>query len=585
MIQYKNRHTLRFCAVALLFGALSTACKKYENPAQIFEEYGEITQKAERKVLLISIDGATGAEVKKVNPPTIAEMLKNSKYTFNGVSDIRTNNGSTWASMLSGVSSTKHEIANEQFVRENTGDEHGAITNYPTFLSRILDVRPEYKSVSITTNSELHRFLIHADHRMLLANDALVRDSAVKTLEAENANVFVVNFRDVLTAGTTFGFSADIPEYKAAIQKTDTYIAELMAALKKRKNYAKEEWLVIVNSNHGGTGKVYGGNTAQERNIFSIFYNPNFKALEMDVKPFYGVRLYGKGDDAAIVAAGGVVKANAPDPSGLYNPGNGSMTVEAKVLFNKNAAGNYTYNVPPFLSKTANRSGSTAGWSFFRNGTGITFYVANGVTNVQPFVGGVGIDGRWHTIAATIARAGSEYRINVFVDGIKATAETTIADAATSLVTSPADLVMGYHPTVFSGGYIDMYMADVKIWNRVLPDAALKSNISIADVPTTDPYYTSLVGYWPANDGGSNLFRNKATVANAPNFNITGNYRWDLLASAIPDSYAPSNPDFVLLQNIDVATQLYYWLRVPVKSDWGLDSEAWLSAFEREFIK
>lgn len=587
MIYYKKKYTLALCGMALVMGAVISSCKKYENPAQIFEEYdGNLGARAERKVLIISLDGATGSEVKKVNPAAIAEMLKTSKYSFSGVSDIKTNNGSTWASMLSGVTSAKHEITNNEFIREHSGDDdHGAIANYPTFLSRILDVRPEYKAVTITSNPELNKYMIHADHRILTTTDEIAKDSAEKVLEINNSQMFVVNFRDIETAGVAFGFSADVAEYKSAIQKADGYIAKLMAALKKRKNYDKEEWLVVVNSNHGGTGKTYGGNSAQERNIFSIFYNPNFKPLEMDVNPFYGVRLYGNGDDAAVVAAGGVVKATAPDPSGIYNPGNGSMTVEAKVLFNKNAAGNYSYNVPPFLSKTNNRTGSTAGWSFFRNGNGVTFFVANGSTNVQPLAGNVGTDGKWHTITGTIARVGNEYKINVFVDGTKSATEATISDAGTNLVTSPSPLVMGYHPTVFSGGYVDMYMADVKIWNKVLSDAAIKENVRIADVPATDPNYPNLVGYWPSNDGGANLFKNKSTVSGASDFTITGNYRWDLLASAVPDSYAPADPNMVLLQNVDVASQLYYWLRIPVKTEWNLDGVSWLSNYELEFIK
>ncbi|SHG98251.1 alkaline phosphatase family protein [Pedobacter caeni] len=586
MRRYKNTNkVLAFCGMVLLLGTTISACKKYANPAPYFEEYGEVVVKPSRRVLIVSIDGAVGAEVKKVNPVTIAAMLKTSKYSFSAVSEAKTNASATWVSMMTGVSMSKHGIIDDSYKPAPGPDEHAAPKYYPSFLSRILDIKPEFKTVTLTSDAALNKYFIEADHRILSSNDAATKDSTLKVLQAEDPSVVIANFKEVEMAGTGFGFSADVPEYKAAIVKTDGYLGEIMESLKKRKNFGKEDWLVIVTSNHGGIGKSFGGNSSVERNIFSIYYNPAFKPFEMNVKPFYSVRLYGKGDDPAIVAAGGVVRATADDPAGIYNPGSGSMTIEAKVLFNKNASGNYSYNVPPFLSKTNDRTGSIAGWSFFRNNNGVTFYVANGAANQQITAPTVGTDGKWHTITGTIARVGADYKVNFFVDGSKAVAEGIISNAGTNLVTSPSPVVMGYQPSVFSGGYVDMHMADVKIWNKVLSDDAIKNNVAVADVPVTDPNYSNLIGYWPANEGGGNIFLNKATVANAANFKVSGNYNWALLGAAVPASYANIDPNAVLFQNIDVASQLLYWLKIPIKPDWGLDATTWLSKFEIEFLK
>lgn len=571
-------------ATMVLLATIFNACKKYDNPPPIYEEYGgSMDAKGERRILVINLDGAVGAEVKKINPVTIAGMLKTSKYSFSAASDVKTNNGSTWVSMMSGVTSSKHGIVDDQFNRASGGNDHEEVKNYPSVLARMLDVRPEFKVVTLTSNTELNKYLVHADRRILTSNDIAIKDSLIKVLQTESPKAIIADFKDVETAGVNFGFSADVPEYKAAIVKTDAYIGEVMDALKKRKDFAKEDWLVVLTSNHGGVGKAYGGNSAPERNIFSIFYNPSFKPLEMNVTPYYAVRLYGKGDDAAVVAAGGVVRATADDPSGIYNPGNGSMTIEAKVLFNKNANGDYSYNVPPFLSKTNNRTGNTAGWSFFRNGNGVTFFVANGATNVQPLSSNVGTDGKWHTLTGTIARVGTDYKINVYVDGLKSTEETTLS-GGTSII-SPSPVVMGYQPSVFLGGYVDMYMGDVKIWNKALSAEVIKQNVEVTSVPVTDPNYPNLVGFWPANDGASSQFKNKAGVTNAPNFNLTGKYSWDLLAANPATGYGPADPNTVLLQNLDVATQMLYWLRVPTKSSWNLDGTLWLSKYEIEFIK
>ncbi|MCX2452735.1 DUF4983 domain-containing protein [Pedobacter sp. PLR] len=586
MMNYKNKSSMLMMGTALaLFATLFNACKKYDNPPPVFEEYGGATESfGVRKVLIITIDGAVGEDVKKVNPVNIAAMLKNSKYSFDAVSDLRTNNGSSWASLMTGVVSSKHRVNDDGFNLLSSGaDDHSQIINYPTALARMLDVRPEFKTLTATSNQALNNYLIHAEHRILTSNDQQVKDSVVKALQTEDSRVVIADFRDVVTAGTTFGFSADIPEYKNAIVKVDGYIGEILEALKKRKDYSKEDWLVMVSSNHGGQGKSYGGSSLKERNIFSVFYNPNFKPVEMKVNPYYSVRYWGKGDNAVEVAAGRVVRATAADPTGLYNPGNGSITIQAKVLFNLNPlTGNYNYIFPPFLSKTDNRTGSTPGWSFFRNGNGVTFYVANGVTGVQPLAGGVGNDGKWHTITGTIAKDGAVYKVNMFVDGFKATTEMTLP--STSMVTSPSPLVMGYQPSVFSAdGHINMYMSDVKIWNKVLSDDAIKAGVIQTDVPATDANYASLISHWPGNDGSTNIIKNK--VANRPNFTITGNYTWDLLASNPATGYGPEDPNMVLLQNVDITSQMFYWLRVPTKTSWNLDGTVWLNKYEIEFIK
>lgn len=576
----------------IMFATLFNACKKYDNPPPVFEEYGKDGRlAAERRVLVISIDGAVGADVKKINPPTIAELLKNSKYSFSAVSDARTNNGSTWVSMLSGVSSNKHGVVDDQFSRAQGDDEHGEVKNFPSALSRMLDVRPEFKSTTVTSNPDLNKYLVHADHRILTSNDISVKDSVVKSLQTEDSKVTIVNFQDVQKAGLSYGFSADVPEYKDAIMKTDAFIGDILKALKARKNYTNEDWLVMVSSSHGGINKSYGGNSAQERNILSIFYNPGFKPLEMNVNPYYSVRFFGDATSAPALTAGTAVKATATDNAGLYNVGSNGITIQAKVLINKNSFGDYAYSVPPFLSKTANRSGSTAGWSFFRNGTGVSFWAANGSVSTQLDASNFGIDGKWHNLTATIARVGNDYKVNLFVDGSKATQEKVIANAGANLISSTSPLIMGYQPSNFSGSFpnkayfTDFYMSDVKIWNKVLADELIKSNVAQTSVPATDPNYGNLVGYWPANEGSSGTFLNKSTVTGAPNFTINGKYNWDLLAGNVPDGYSPADPGTLLLQNVDVASQLFYWLRVPTKSSWGLDGTAWLSKYEIEFIK
>lgn len=559
----------------LLFFSLG-ACKKYADPAAIFEVYEPGSEtKSPRKILLIAIDGAVGTEVQKIMPANIAEMIKTSKYTWNGLSDSETNDASTWASMVTGVSSKTHKIMDNSFrPKANPSDPHASATFTPTFLYRIIENRPEYSTVVVSPSTDVvNRLMVEAGTKIVAANDELVKDSTVYQLTKTNPNVVVAHFKGVNDAGVQSGFSADNAVYKDAMNKVDGYIGDLLKAVKQRPGYAKEEWLVVVTSNHGGINKSYGGASLKERTIFSIFYNPSFKPLELKSELVNSVRFFGY-DGIGTNPPG--VRAQAVDNAGDYNPNTGTITIEAKIKFNKNANGDYQYFVPPFLSKTVNRSGSTIGWCFLRNNKDIEFYVANGAAAINVKALNVGNDGLWHTITGIIKFTGTEYIVKFYVDGLLS-AEGSFA--GTIPIISPAPLVLGYWPTVFTTQFVDMSIANVRIWKKELSSATIKSNVCEADVPATHPDYSTLVGHWPAQDG-DNILRNK--VSGKPDFTLYGAFSYNVTNM---NSVCEAKASDILVGNIDITSQIFYWLKIDPPVSWGLEGNVFLSRFEVEFIK
>ncbi|MDR0531697.1 MAG: alkaline phosphatase family protein [Oscillospiraceae bacterium] len=69
-------------------------------------------------------------------------------------------------------------------------------------------------------------------------------------------------------AGHGSGFGSQNPEYEEAIRAADSNAYDLIAAVKARPTYAKEDWLILITSDHGGVGKGHGGQFAVERQIF-----------------------------------------------------------------------------------------------------------------------------------------------------------------------------------------------------------------------------------------------------------------------------------------------------------------------------
>lgn len=547
----------------MLITAMFGACKKYPNPPQVFEEYGNGSQGGvARKVLIINIEGLAGAELKAINPTNVAAMIKNGKYTYNEITEVISSEAGTMASLLTGVSFSKHKIVNDSYSPVGSADDHGEIVNYPTVFSRLLDVRPEFKTVTATTDVALNRYLIHSDHRVLAASDIAVKDSIVNTLQKENARVYFADFRDVEKTGIASGYSATVAAYKAAVEKVDGYVGEIMDALKKRKDFATEEWLVIVTTNRGGSA-------LSPKQGFAIYYNLNFKQYETRITGFNTIRFSGL-----------TTTASVGNDNGLYDAGaDKDFTVQFQTKFN----GEKSY--PGFFSKSNGVNGSvTTGWTFFQQGKDIGVIFggsANGGSGKAQILSSGVADGAWHTITLSVKTVAGVRTARLYKDGIES-ANLNITNQKSLTTTEP--LKIGYRK-VDTEANADLYVADVEYFKVALDASVIKDNIGLKDI-TKHPQYSDLIGFWRIDDGGGAIISNSAPVGY--NFLMSGG-KWESLGSNVPVSRTseavPDGQLSIVPVIQDVPSQLFYWLKVPVKSEWGLDGVNWISKFELEFIK
>jgi hypothetical protein len=559
--KYKNiTPIIGMVLIATMFGA----CKKYPNPPQVFEEYGDGSQGAvERKVLVINIEGVVGSELKAINPANMTALIKNGKYTYSEISEAVSTEAGTMASLLTGVASSKHKITDDSYSPTVTGNEHAEIVNYPTVFSRLLDVRPEFKTVTATTDPALNRYLIHSDHRILAASDVAVKDSTVNTLQKENARVYFADFRDVEKAGSTGGYTATVPAYKAAIEKVDGYVGEIMDALKKRKNFATEDWLVIVTTNRGGSA-------TSPKQGFAIYYNPSFKQYETRIAGFNTMRFVG------LTTFGSIKNDN-----GLYDAGaTKDFTVQFQVKFNTQK------RYPGFFSKSTGVDGTVStGWIFLQDMTNYGVVLggsANGGTGKTQISGTGAGDGKWHTVTLTVKLVAGVRTATLYTDGIvSGSANIT----GTKSLSTPNPMKIGYN-RVDASTDADIFMADIQYFGVALDATVIKDNIALKDI-TKHPQFANLLGFWRMDDGGGAVLSNSAPTGY--NFLMEGSGKWASLGTDVPLSRTPENiPDgqlSIVATVPDLPAQLFYWLKVPVKSEWGLDGINWISKFELEFIK
>lgn len=253
------------------------------------------------------------------------------------------------------------------------------------------------------------------------------------------------------------------------------------------------------------------------------------------------------------------------------------LTVEAKVKVNQNPDGGYGYSWPPFLSKVNARSGNTAGWSFFRTGTNVAFFIGDGANKIEIAGGPVSTNEIWTQIAGVFARVDGVPTAKFYVNGTLAAEGSANLNVANVVSASP--LTFGFQPEVFSSAYLDFYMSDVRIWNTALTDREIAENVSQMGVDTDHPKIANLVGHWMLDDG-DNVFKNN--ISGMPDIPVIGTPVYRLFGNNMPNIDPRKS---VLFKSQDLTTQVLYWLELDVNDDWNLEGNNFLQHFEIEFIK
>ncbi|MES2777590.1 MAG: LamG-like jellyroll fold domain-containing protein [Bacteroidota bacterium] len=553
------------------------ACKKYKDIPPYFENNTDTLKKTSRKVLIIGIDGAVGAEYKTIQPPVLVGMQTHSKFSYEAVSDEGTSDAASWKSLVSGISFSRHKIQDSSFIYTQPlgSAPHDAPAIYPSIFTYLLSSsKSDTRTSLISSWSTLNNRLVpEVEDKVLAANDAAVKDSAIVRLKNPKSDLVIVHFNGAAIAGRASSFSASAAAYKDAVLKVDGYIGELMTALKARPDYNKqEEWLVIVNGTHGGTGNTYGGPSDKETNVISFYYNERMKQKELiRGGAFSGIQV--KNRDAA------AIKAQIADDGGLYNPGTGQQTIQLSV---KGTSGAY----PHFFSKMAVWP-STPGWSMFTSGQTWAISVRSttgGESRIQGTTPNV-FDNKWHTITVVFADSASKKWLRRYTDGVRTDqTEITTQYNNSGTFTNTSQLLIG-HGADPGQGFSTIYTADISIFNTALTDAEIAGNKCNTNL-TTHPKYANLIGYWPANDGYGGRLKNQAPAGAGKDFVLRGGFTWDgqteVPCTTIPNTSTTKVSQ--LLKSVDVAATMFYWLKITPAASWGLEGSTWLSQYEIEFI-
>ncbi len=224
-----------------------------------------------KKVLYIGIDGTRFDAIEKAATPNLDALIANGihsptclilgeRYQKND-----TISGPGWSSILTGVWADKHGVHDNSF----NGRKY---EQFPHFFARLKEVRPDAKTASFVTWKPIAEYITSAANvneqfeekakgsvEDYDRYDSQATDAAVQHLSEANPDAVFLYIGQVDVAGHTHGFHPSVPEYVAAIERADKLVGRALAAVKGRKSFADEDWLVVVTSDHGGQGKGHGG--------------------------------------------------------------------------------------------------------------------------------------------------------------------------------------------------------------------------------------------------------------------------------------------------------------------------------------
>lgn len=232
-----------------------------------------------KKVLVLGIDGCRPDALRKANAPNLKSLAEAGAYTYTAQNlplrlvDAETSSGPGWASMLSGAFPDKHGWIDDVRRKHFNG-------RFPHFFARLKAHDKDLSTVSIITWPDIRPITTGADVNEVAQGDQAAADRAVELLTKTNPDVMFVHLDDVDGAGHGNGFSPDVPAYIKAIEETDRRVGQIVAAVRGRSTHAREDWLILVSSDHGGWGSGHASHSNVVPEIRKVFYIANGESAE-----------------------------------------------------------------------------------------------------------------------------------------------------------------------------------------------------------------------------------------------------------------------------------------------------------------
>jgi hypothetical protein len=509
-----------------------------------------------QRVLMIGIDGMRSDAMTAAVTPSLDALIAEGIYSPDALNSDITISGPGWSAILTGARSPKHLVTGNDFTINNYAD-------YPNFLKRLEDMDSGYETVSICQWDPINDYIIDgaADEIINTGSSAQTRDEAVGVLTYDNPDAVFLHFDDVDYAGHGSGFSPENSDYISTIEMVDAYVGDVMYALTGRVNYAEENWLVLMTSDHGGVGYSHGGTSIEHQNVAFIVSGPAVETqlIEKLAVDTLDAPLNCLGVAEELSFAGAASDYAAVAPNSLLDFGSDTdFSVEMRIR---------TFSTPD-VAMIGNKdwdTGLNPGFVFsfkYANGPEWKVNIGDGSERADADASPGLDDGEWHMLSATFDRDGM---MRLYTDGVFDVQEdiSSVGDINTG-----AGLFIG--ADIFGAYAYTGRIAEVRVFEGVLDEETVDA-WACTSLDETHVAWEDLIGYWPMDEADAAAANGVLVDASGGGLDATYNGpTWGTPEPIVVWDYS-STPRIE-----DMAVTALTHMCMEVEADWQLDGQSWV---------
>lgn len=228
-----------------------------------------------QRVMVIGVDGLSTTAMQKADLPNLKGMMSKGAYTLKARGVLPTVSSPNWGSILMGAGPQQHGVTSNDW-EPNKFDIKPACKGpegkYPNILGVLKAAKPSLHLAAIYDWDGFGRLFDRgaATHAVHVEKSEKTTVAAIAYWNSQKPDFLFVHLDDVDHAGHEHGW--DTVPYFAEAKRIDTLIGQLIRAAGNA--------LVIVVSDHGGTGKKHGSNNTNEVQIPILMTGPGVKAGE-----------------------------------------------------------------------------------------------------------------------------------------------------------------------------------------------------------------------------------------------------------------------------------------------------------------
>lgn len=244
--------------------------------------------KTAKKAIVIGYDGCRAdlfpllATSKKSAVNTLLEDGGHAIFTYAGgvnypAENIQaTSTAPGWCSMLTGVLADVHHITDNDMVKEIEPKtlllslvEEGLAEKSAFYVS--WDGHFSRKNATYYAEKQYARSEgVAATYRRAFFDPGTKRN-ILADLKKKDCSDFIFSTLEFTDhEGHNSGFTPTNPRYVSAFRDAEAAGADIIAAVRARKTYDAEDWLILITTDHGGIGGGHGGPSIEERITFIV---------------------------------------------------------------------------------------------------------------------------------------------------------------------------------------------------------------------------------------------------------------------------------------------------------------------------